>query len=69
MPNSSREQVWSKFYLLESNHFGFFSQFPLGYSRKNPNRGVEDNEFSRGIEKQECENSRGRLKKKWNFQG
>ena len=37
------------------------------YSRKNSNSGVEDR-FSGGIEERACGNSRGQLKKKWNFQ-
>ena len=44
--------------------------FALGYSRKNSNLGVglEDIEFPRCIKERAYWNSRGQLKKKWNFQ-
>ena len=41
----------------------------MGYSKKNPNRGVEDMEFAEGIKEIACGISGGSLKTKWNLQG
>ena len=41
----------------------------MGYFRKKPNRGCWGHGISRGIEERAYGNSRGQLKKKWNFQG
>ena len=42
----------------------------MGYSRKNQNsNGGWEHGIFRGIEERTCGNSRGQLKKEWNFQG
>ena len=46
------------------------NKISMGYSRKNPNIGRKGgHRISKGIKETACGSSKGKLKKKWNFQG